>query len=351
MVDGRVRLVYELHLTNFAPKPIELTEIDVLGDGPSALASYRGEALEKLLVPVEKLLVSLEPANTTGKPPAIGEGHSAVVFLDITLDAGLHPPTQIRHRLSLSIAGKDGAVIEKTVDAPPIAIVQEPVARLRAPLRGSGWVAFNAFSAYDHRRAFVPVNGRVRIAQRFAIDWMRLGPDKRLFHGDSKSNANFYSYGAEVLAVADARVSDLKDGITENVGSTERSDRAITLDNVAGNYVVLDLGQGHFALYAHLQPGSLKVKLGDNVKAGQALALLGNSGNSDAPHLHFQMMDANSPLGAEGIPYAFETFTQLGLLEDPTALDSGRPWQPKAQVTPVIHRHEFPFNNAVVTFP
>jgi hypothetical protein len=159
---------------------------------------------------------------------------------------------------------------------------------VRAPVRGSAWIAFNALYNDTHRRAFVPVDGKERIAQRFAIDWMCLGPDGRLFHGDSKSNANFYDYGAEVLAVADAQISDLKDGLPENAGSNEPSTRHITLDNLVGNYLVLDLGHGRFALYAHLQPGSLKVKLGDKVKAGQVLARLGNSGNSDAPHLHFQ---------------------------------------------------------------
>jgi hypothetical protein len=189
------------------------------------------------------------------------------------------------------------------VNGPAVAVVQEPAPVLRAPLRGSAWVAFNAFSNADHRRALVTVDGKVRIAQRFAIDWMCLGPDGRLFHSDPKSNGNFYEYLTEVLAVGDGRISDLKDGFPENAGSNEQSSRAITLDNVVGNYLIFDLGQGRFALYAHLQPGSLRVKLGDKVKAGDALARLGNSGNSDAPHLHFHLMDANSPLGAEGLPY------------------------------------------------
>ena len=222
---------------------------------------------------------------------------------------------------------------------------------LHAPLRGSAWVAFNALAAYDHRRAFNPFDGRIRIAQRFAIDWVRVGPDGCLFHGDRNSNANFYGYGAEVLAVADGRVSDLKDDLPDNVGVTERKSRVITLDNAVGNYVTLDLGHGRFALFAHLQPGSLRVKLGDSVKAGQVLALLGNSGNSDGPHLHFQLTDANSPLGSEGIPYEFETLTQLGVLDGPDVLDTGKAWQPKPSEKPVAHRREFPLDNGVVEFP
>ena len=63
-------------------------------------------------------------------------------------------------------------------------------------------------------------------------------------------------------------------------------------------------------MYAHFQPGSIKVKVGDKVKLGQVIALVGNTGNSTEPHLHFQIMDAGSPLAAEGIPYAFSKFTR-----------------------------------------
>ena len=187
------------------------------------------------------------------------------------------------------------------MNGPVVAVVQEPAPVLRAPLRGSAWVAFNAISNPVHRRALVTVDGKVRIAQRFAIDWLRLGPDGRLFHGDPKSNASFYDHGAEVLAVADGRISDLKDGLPENAGSNEQSTRAITLDNLVGNYLV----------------------------------------------------DANSPVGAEGLPYELETFTQLGVIEGPEGFlqDIGKAWQPKTGETPVVHRREFPVDNAVVTFP
>ena len=69
-----------------------------------------------------------------------------------------------------------------------------------------------------------------------------------------------------------------------------------------------------FAFYAHLQPKGIRVKVGDKVRRGQVLALLGNSGNSDAPHLHFHVTDGNSPLGAEGLPYVIESFEMEDIL-------------------------------------
>lgn len=312
-------------------------------DTPTPLASFRGDSLEKLIAAVGP--------ESAGKARAIDEGHSVVIYIDLTLDHGARPPAQLRHRFSLSIKGENGALLENTFDGLSVAVVQRPTLTLRGPLHGSSWVAFNAFSSIDHRRSSVSVDGRLSIAQRFAIDWMRLGPEGQLFHDNSKLNANFYSYGTQVLAVADGRVSDLKDGLPDNVGLSERAERRITLENVVGNYVILDLGQRHFAVYAHLQPGSLKVKLGDTVKAGQVVALLGNSGNSDAPHLHFHLVDGNSPLGAEGLPYEIETFTEAGVVDHPEALDDGQAWQPKAEVPPTVHRREFPMNNAVVSFP
>ena len=348
MADGRAHLLYELHLTNFSASQIELLALDVLGEDSAApLASYHGQELEKLLVPIGQ-------TGSIEKARAIGGGRGVMIYVDLTLPGDARPPMQLLHRLSLSIPRKkdgSGGTIENTVNGPVVATVQEAAPVLRAPLRGSTWIAFNSLGGDDHRRALNPVDGKARIAQRFAIDWMSLGPDGRLLHGDPKSNTSFYDYGAEVLAVADGRISDLKDGLPENAGSNEASSRNITLDNVVGNYLILDLGRGRFALYAHLQPGSLRVKLGDRVKVGQALARLGNSGNSDAPHLHFQVMDANSPLGSEGLPYEIDGFTQLGVSDDPAVLDSGQAWKPDSKAAPVLHRRDLPVNNAVVTFP
>jgi hypothetical protein len=273
-----------------------------------------------------------------------------MIFLDVALESNSQPPAELHHRFSFDIP--KNPELDRTVNGPTIAVIRDPPPVLHAPLRGSGWIARNALSSYDHRRAVQSVDGKLCIAQRFAIDWDRLGPDGRLFHNDPKSNANFYGYGAEVLAVADARVSELRDSVPDNGGTNERSNRHVTVDSAVGNYITLDLGTGHFALYAHLQPGSIKVKVGDKVKAGQVLALLGNSGNSDAPHLHFHVTDGDSPSGAEGLPYELETFTQTGTVEEAEELlDAGQTWHPKSGERDVIRKREFPANDAVVTFP
>lgn len=82
-----------------------------------------------------------------------------------------------------------------------------------------------------------------------------------------------------------------------------------------------------------MQPGSLRVKLGDKVRRGQVLGLVGNSGNSTEPHLHFHLADANSPLGAEGLPYVLDSFETR---------DSDGNWHQ--------HTREMPMQNAIVRF-
>lgn len=117
----------------------------------------------------------------------------------------------------------------------------------------------------------------------------------------------------------------------------------ITLETVGGNHVILDIGNGFYAFYAHLQPGSLRVSLGEKVHRGQVLGLVGNSGNSTEPHLHFHISNANSPLGSEGLPYALSSFEVEG---------SGPAWKPsEAKGAPDKREMEIPSENEIVRFP
>jgi hypothetical protein len=199
-----------------------------------------------------------------------------------------------------------------------------------------------------HRRTAVPLYGEAQIGQRFATDWIKLGADGRAFHGDSLVNRNWYGYGTPVFAVADGIVSETKDSIIENVPFSPTMAVPITFETVGGNHVILDLGGGHFAFYAHLQPGSLKVKLGDRIRRGQPIGLLGNSGNSTAPHLHFHVTNGNSPLGSEGLPWVWDKFQLLDWLKSGfESVLTG--WHPSAPAA--AKRNEATLENMIVTFP
>ena len=156
-----------------------------------------------------------------------------------------------------------------------------------------------------------------------------------------KTTKNYRCYGAEALAVADATVAAVKDGIPENVPGINSRAVPITLETVGGNYVILDLGSGRYAFYAHFQPGSLKVKQGDKVKRGQVLGLVGNSGNSTEPHLHFHISDGPTPLSSSGVPYAHQSFEVQG--KNPG-------WKPGTTATPVKREMEMPADGEVVRF-
>jgi hypothetical protein len=194
---------------------------------------------------------------------------------------------------------------------------------LDPPLRGGPWIA-----AYDpamnggHRRALFTIEGKARIPARFAIDWIKVDGAGLLSYGDASSPRNWSGYGQDVLAVADAEVvavvSDLPEPTTP-----------IGIENAAGNYVTLSLGGGRFAAYEHLQTGSVRVRTGDRVRSGQVIALLGGSGSvSSGPHLHFHVSNANSPLGAEGVPWVFRRFERLGGYASIDGIRNGAPWTP-----------------------
>ena len=81
-----------------------------------------------------------------------------------------------------------------------------------------------------------------------------------------------------------------------------------------------DIGDGNYAFYAHLKTGSLKVKVGDQLTTGQVIAALGNTGNSDAPHLHFHVMSTPDPLRSDGLPFVIKSFRLDSRLASPDEL-------------------------------
>jgi murein DD-endopeptidase MepM/ murein hydrolase activator NlpD len=342
---GQAHLVYELHITNLSPGGLRLTGVEVRGNEPPApaLATYRGAELE------QRLLVLQFSAEKQPKQ-VLGGGQRAIVFMLLSIDPARAPGT-LQHRFYFKSApAADSAQAEQVVEYSGVPVQQGRPVVLSPPLRGR-WLAANGLSNdTGHRRSVTAVEGRARIAQRYATDWVKVGEDGLLARrGDLSQNVNYYGYGAPALAVANATVVAIKDGLPENVPQVKQRAVAITPETIAGNYVVLDLGQGLFALYAHLQPQSLQVKVGDKVKTGQLLGLVGNSGNSHLPHLHFQVANAPLALGAEGVPYVLRSFGQQGIAGASAELVKGG-FRPAAGAE-TTRKAELPVQNAVVVFP
>lgn len=191
------------------------------------------------------------------------------------------------------------------------------------------------WSAMNSPADKVPSHGTHGLGQTYAIDIVAepedgARPAFAWLWPIARGNKAFPAFGAPLLAVGDATVVHAEDGqrdhlsrnsllaylylfVVEGVGRTVGGAR-----RVVGNHIVLDLGEGTYAVYAHVQHGSLGVRTGDTVRAGQIMARCGNSGNSTEPHVHFQLMDGPDLDTARGVPFRWrgigvpangETFT------------------------------------------
>lgn len=299
---GKAHLAYELHVINMSQSDLLLSSLEVIdGDNDSrVLATFSQGDLERMMwrQASEKTLLAAQKAG--------------VIFVWATFDRLQDAPARLRNRFKVKLGDYPEALEVRTR---PLAVTKNSLV-IGAPLSGDRWVAANGPSnTSGHRRALIPIDGHAAIAQRFAIDWVQVGKDGKTYTGDPKENKNYYAFGHDALAVADGVVAAVLDGIPNNVPGIDSRAQPITLANVGGNFVQLDVGGGLYAFYAHLQPGSLRVKVGDKVRRGQVIGLVGNTGNSTEPHLHFHVSNSPEPLGAEGFPYALRTFEVQGSTE------------------------------------
>jgi murein DD-endopeptidase MepM/ murein hydrolase activator NlpD len=196
-------------------------------------------------------------------------------------------------------------------------------------------------------------NGRTTVPQRFAVDFIGLDANGRAVRGDFRTSANqdWVGFGAEVVAVADGVVRETQDGVIDHTPLVEPDPPAVlTAAALYGNYVVLDLGSNTFVHYAHLQRNSVTVNVGQRVRRGQVLGRLGNSGNTNAPHLHFHVSDSASFGGSEGDPFVIDSFDLIGETTAERAITEGA----ALDVSPIpkrSRRRQLPLDGMIVRFP
>jgi hypothetical protein len=323
--DGKMRLAWELLVSNMNRREVSLESIDIVDEklGRVIQAVDGIPLLASIERPGQSNLVGLSRLRLKG-------GTTAVVYLWGDFDDERQAPSSVVHRITGVVSGH-----KLTTTAAPF-IPQKSTLVFGQPLKGGTWLANNGPSHTSlHRRVLVTTNGRTMFPECHAIDWGRVDAAGNTFVGDPALLASYLAYGQEVLAVSNGTVVGTVDGIAEHTPQ-EPPPYEVTLDNIAGNSIILDIGGGRFVLYAHLKPGSLKVKKGDRVKRGQVIGLLGNSGNSSEPHLHFQVSDGPSVLSDDSVPYVFEAYTTS------PADGNGQP---------VPHKNDLPVERDLVTFP
>ncbi len=288
------------HLVDPVDEPIARRVAQDLVDGKYAAVIARFDENMKKFLPREAIASVCDPMRNA-QGPAVLVNLNDIAQGEYRFHIGwTHGP-----KAEASVEVHDGKVAGlKLSPAAPDQLTKydhfQNKTKLRPPFHGT-WTAHNADRDEKNHHFALAI-------QRFAVDWVMIGENGKMFRTDGSTNADYYGYGQDALAPATGKVVMVVDGIPDNQLPTETENRVF----VAGNHVVIDLGQKEFALFMHLIPGSIRVKVGDRVQPGQVIGKIGNSGNSSAPHLHFQLSDGPYIWRDPSIPAQFSDVLENG---------------------------------------
>lgn len=295
------RIPYTLKLWEYEKQGLVLERIQVLDAGTRGVLM----TLDKADFPVVyKAPLATNPYFTQDEI----SGYYLSLQLPIPLGSG--KPSAVTHRFTFTDTPHnrqvtlEGAFFIPRWNATPL--------RIASPLRDDNMIFINQSTIDYHFYVLIFHGGEMFRGERFAFDSLQLNDDySGIYSGDPQVNSSYFNYRDTLYAVADGTVLRIRDGRPENNGNAH--DAPITsMDELGGNYLVLDIGDGHYAFYAHCVPSSFMVREGDVVREGQPLALLGNSGNSDAPHLHFEITDGPDILFSHGVPFVLKSYVKKG---------------------------------------
>jgi hypothetical protein len=330
--DNKFHVAYELSIFNDSPRPATITKLETLA------SDHNGEVISTMSHD-EITALALLTANYPASPTPVSEipaGRTLILPLDDVYDLRHGVPASVTHRITATFGpiGPDQGELaniypEKVVETGgSVTTSHDKPVIIGPPVTGDGWVAGNGLAARKlnlHRAGVVPVGGRLSGTERFAIDWIRVDPSAKpltVCKGDPTKNESYLSFDQPLVAVADGTVvSVVSDQPNVPPGVLSR----IPFAQLTGNRIILDIGNGIFALYAHVKNNGVAVKIGEKVNKGQVIGRLGNSGSTTEPHLHFQLMRGPLPLSFDNVPWEIDHFTLIGsvtrdgVVSDPAA--------------------------------
>lgn len=344
MSDQKYYMMHELVLQNASQADIAITKVTLTDplNGNRLIAEISGDDIPALL----------HFAKPQEAGAVLKANQGALLSLDTSFEKNA-VPLAVDHNIYYRTLQPSILVPETGMETIARAAISpdKPIA-VGPPLRGGNWLPMNVAHNYGHRNSFFPLNGRWYAPERWAIDYIRFTPEHALRTGPAEDLHSYPAYGQDLIAVSDGRVLRVVDGLDDlKIGGKLEN---MTLDNLGGNLVFLDIGNGYGAFYAHIIKGTVAVREGQTVRRGQFLGKLGNSGNSTGPHLHFHIVKGDDYLAAQGVPYVIDAFKVAGPVDTAQDLDKATSDNLPFRLSPEfvgMHTSEFPQDNTVIAFP
>jgi Peptidase family M23 len=318
--DDRAHLAYLLLLTNAERSPGTLLNIAAVDPasgytptGTNLIIDYDGQDRTGNMTDFFQSVP--EHFFTT-----LAVGGAGLMLMDVSYPSLADVPRTLSHQLEIAFETAAGQPAVRTVLGSPLAVSCVPPVVLRSPLRGPRW--FNddgccAIASAHRAGGNTPVNGNIMPTQQFAIDWQQVRANGTCCTGDPHLLASWPFYGAPIYAAAGGTVVETQSDLPDQVPLLEPPKYQVTIDNAQGNHVIIDMGGGRYAAYDHMRPQSLPPGIvpGAQVSAGAVLGQVGNSGATEAPHLHFQVMDGPNLYRATSLPFVIDDMYYQGAVK------------------------------------
>ena len=358
--DGKVHVAYELLITNAAALPVRIERIEARDAATQKSVLIKsGGALQRDFTPVSgpRGDESTVDPSANQRSSLLAASETWVAWMDVSVPTPPDLPARLDHRLvgALVPPGK-AKPIPFDVAVAAVEMGTQPPTVLSAPVRGGVWYMSEGCCRDDthHRRGLVPIDGQLMVGQRFAIDFYKFDDQYRTWIGDPRKLVSYLSYRQPIIAAAAGTVVRAEDGLP-NSTALPKPPPIPPIDETVGNHVIVEIGPGTYVLYAHMEPGSVKVRVGQKVEKGQELGLIGTSGNSTTPHLHFQLLSTPTFFPTNSLPYVFDQFDLLGrvpvrLWDDNLGLEPTGKLPFKADAAAGPRQNELPLDRAVVRF-
>jgi murein DD-endopeptidase MepM/ murein hydrolase activator NlpD len=290
----------EISMTNhYSPVPVFVESIEVFDNRN-----------EQLIAEVGNDNVELSTQKKRDKAYRLPLKQSEEFFIDIKAK---NAPKHVYYKIDFLVgereAGKRMSFVSDAVSLHRHSMaISVPFSQLRwAAINGPGILS-------EHRTQPVYLNGKRYLSQRYAYDFVGIGEDGKVFKNRGEKVDDWYGYASPVMAGASGEVANVFSAFSDNITPGE-----VSLENrrnPCGNGVVIALADGKYLTYCHLQQGSVYLQVGNKVEPSTVIGQVGNSGNSDAPHLHMHLSDYHQPLKGNGLPIEFNPYLSYGSIAD-----------------------------------